>query len=128
MCLSGCAMLKGAGNSLTSMVQASEEDDNIEILEAVKSAENVRILIWIGGVALVGGIALKLASNSVFPGSTGMGLGVSIGGGACIAAAFLAPAIQKVALPATIVVMALAVLYVGAILWRKFMTGPAPVE
>ena len=126
--LSGCAMLRGAGNSMAAMFQASDDDDNIQIIRAVKSAENVRILLWIGGVALVSGVALKLASNTVFPGSTSMGLGVSAGGGACIAAAFLAPVVQKVALPTTIVLMVLAVLYVAAILWRKFKDGPAPVE
>lgn len=104
----------------------AEKSTDPEVIEAVAKADAMKQrakdtsrLVLFGSIALIGGIAFRFISNAWFPKSTGIGVGVAAGGAACLAVARIDPTLQRVAFPAIVAVLSIAVLYLAAFLYLR---------
>ena len=115
----GCAMLTRS---------PAEKSTDPDVIEAVaeadvkkQRADDTSKLVVISMIALIGGIALRFASNALLPKSTGIGIGLAVGGGTGLAIARFDAALQRVALPAIAIIGGLVVLYVAHFLVMRFI-------
>jgi len=114
--LVGCSMLTRS---------PAEKSTDPEVIAAVSLAETKKAhardtsrLVVIGSIALIAGVAIRFASNSFLPKSTGIGVGLATGGAICIVIARFDAAVQKVALPAMIVIMSIVCIWIA---WRVYL-------
>ena len=111
--MAGC----GTTGLVRSILSAKPTADVSEVASAVQTAQNMHVLVLMGGIAVIAGIGFMFASNAIFPGSSKLGSGIAAGGAGCIAISIFAPALQKIALPLIIVVVSLAGLWLA---WRVY--------
>ena len=94
--LCGCGSLNPFG-----MSPAEKSVDPI-VIAAIQHAKSMDRLVWMGGISIIAGLAFFFVSNNFLPKSSGLGIGLVIGGAACIAVSIFEPALSVVALPVTI--------------------------
>ena len=93
------------------------------VIAAVQHAKSMDRLVWMGGISIIAVVAFFFVSNNFLPKSSGLGIGLVIGGAACIGVSIFEPALSIVALPVTIIslVFAFAVVIYKLVIGRQII-------
>lgn len=116
--LAGC--MSGEGGGLMGLLRGQTAEQSAinsgdpVVIAAVSHAEAMKALIWLGGLAVIGGVGLLFVSNRIMPSSTPIGGGVAGAGVGLIMLAMFEEELKKVASPVFIV---LACAGVALVLW-----------
>jgi len=97
--------LKGA-----TPAQAAVNSGDPKVIIAVTHAETMKLLLWIGSLAMLGGVGLFFVSNNFLPSSTPVGGGLAGAGLGMILLVIFEEELKNVAQPAFVVLACAGVL------------------
>jgi hypothetical protein len=107
-------------NGVTARLSGSQSASEIEGVKG--NTKNIRLLFWLGGLAVIGGAVILGLPNAIFPNS--VGVYTALAGGACIGLGIFAPALQRMAVPVISIVLLAVVGWVGYKAYNKERFSP----